>query len=274
MNMSPKPRAESREPISPQRFTLDPRPSTFDRKFSAVILAGGKSSRMGRDKAFVEISGQTLLARQIQLARELGAAEIFISGRADVDYSPFGCRVWLDEVADAGPLAGIARALAETSAPLLLVLAVDLPEMSAEFLRRLATHCTETTGVIPRVAGQVEPLAAFYPKTSEKLLAALTSGRLSLTPALSRWEREPAAQAANILTAASANPAANFSNDSRTILPLPAGEGWGEGERSAKQPSAKFFAARCVAAELASYADFLADDTKFFTNWNSPADMW
>jgi len=45
--------------------------------FSAVILAGGKSSRMGRDKAFLKIGGQTLLARQIQLARELGAARNF-----------------------------------------------------------------------------------------------------------------------------------------------------------------------------------------------------
>ncbi|HEY5345385.1 MAG TPA: NTP transferase domain-containing protein, partial [Verrucomicrobiae bacterium] len=57
--------------------------------FSAVILAGGKSSRMGRDKAFLEIGGTTLLARQIGLARELGAAEIFISGRAETDYSKF-----------------------------------------------------------------------------------------------------------------------------------------------------------------------------------------
>jgi molybdopterin-guanine dinucleotide biosynthesis protein A len=182
--------------------------------FAAVILAGGKSSRMGRDKAFVEMGGQTLLARQIQLAREVGAADIFISGRVGVDYSKFGARVLLDEVADAGPLAGIARALAETSAPLLLVLAVDLPEMSVEFLRRLAAHCTETVGAIPRVAGQVEPLVAFYPS------------KLKL-------ELQQAGAAA----------------------------------------SAKSFAARSVEISLARYADFSADDAKFFTNWNSPTDF-
>jgi molybdopterin-guanine dinucleotide biosynthesis protein A len=241
--------------------------------FAAVILAGGKSSRMGCEKAFVEVRGQTLLARQIQLARAVGAAEVFISGRAGVDYAAFGERVLLDEVADAGPLAGIARALVETNAPLLLVLAVDLPEMSAEFLRRLAAHCTETTGAIPRVAGQVEPLAAFYPKAAEKLLAALTSGQLSLTPALSRWAREPAAQAASLLAVASTNSAVDFSKGRRAILPLPAGEGRGEGGLLAKHPSVKNFAARCVETALARYVDFPADDAKFFANWNSPADV-
>ena len=117
--------------------------------FSAVILAGGKSSRMGRDKAWLEVGGQTLLARQIGVMRELGAAEIFISGRADADYSAFGCRVLPDKLPDAGPLAGIERALDAAQAPLLLVLAVDLPEMSAELLRRLAADCSENLGSIP-----------------------------------------------------------------------------------------------------------------------------
>lgn len=140
--------------------------------FSAVILAGGKSSRMGRDKAFLETGGQTLLARQVQLSRELGAAETFISGGTGVDYSAFGCRVLLDKFPEAGPLAGIERALDAVNSPLLLVLAVDLPEMTAEFLRRLSAGCSETCGIIPKLAGCVEPLAAFYPKASWSLAAA------------------------------------------------------------------------------------------------------
>ena len=137
--------------------------------FSAVILAGGKSLRMGRNKAFLEIDGKTLLARQIKLARQTGAAEIFISGRTDADYSTFGCRVLHDTFAEAGPLAGIERALAASDSPLLLVLAVDLPEMNAEFLRRLAAHCAKDSGAIPRIMENIEPLAAFYPKAAEPL---------------------------------------------------------------------------------------------------------
>ena len=142
--------------------------------FSAVILAGGKSNRMGRDKAFLEINGKTLLARQIELARKIGAVEIFISGRMDTDYSAFACRVLEDNYPDAGPLAGIETALTAATHPMLLVLAVDMPEMTLDLLHRLVTFCTATTGVIPRVNGMIEPLAAIYPKAvraaAEKML--------------------------------------------------------------------------------------------------------
>jgi len=144
--------------------------------FSAVILAGGKSSRMGRDKAFLEIAGISLLARQIETVRAAGAAEVFISGRLGVDYSAFNCDLLLDQFPDAGPLAGIAVALAVAAHPMVLVLAVDLPAVNAEFLRRLRTGCTESVGTIPRVDGYLEPLVAFYPKAAhvvaEKMLAA------------------------------------------------------------------------------------------------------
>ena len=145
--------------------------------FSAVILAGGKSSRMGRDKAFLEINGQPLLARQIQLVRAAGAGEVFISGRTGTDYSAFGCHVLQDEFLDAGPLAGIERALTKASEPLLLVLAVDLPDMAAEFLRGLAAHCRENCGAVPRVGKNLEPLAAFYPKAALPLAVALLAAQ-------------------------------------------------------------------------------------------------
>jgi molybdenum cofactor guanylyltransferase len=141
--------------------------------FSAVILAGGQSRRMGRDKAFLETGGQILLSRQIQLAREIGAAEIFISGRVETDYSAFGCRVLQDKFSDAGPLSGIERALNAITSPFLLVLAVDLPEMKAEILRLLVSRCAENFGAIPRVHGNIEPLAAFYPKSAQSLAETL-----------------------------------------------------------------------------------------------------
>ena len=142
-------------------------------KFSAVILAGGRSSRMGRDKAFLEIGGQTLLARQIKLVREAGANEVFISGRPDTDYSAHGCQVLLDRFAGAGPLAGIERALVAATSPLLLVLAVDLPEMKATFIRALAANCSDHRGAVPGIGEHIEPLAAFYPKTAHSVAETL-----------------------------------------------------------------------------------------------------
>lgn len=149
--------------------------------FSAVILAGGKSSRMGRDKAWLEVGGQRLLDRQIELARAAGAVEVFISGRTDTDYAGFDAMVLHDQFADAGPLAGIERALATATSSLVLVLAVDLVAMSVELLRRLAAACSPNVGVIPRVQGSIEPLAAIYPKSALALARSqLAAGSLAV----------------------------------------------------------------------------------------------
>ena len=141
--------------------------------FSAVILAGGKSSRMGRDKAFLPVGDTILLDRQIELAREAGAAEVLISGREAVDYTRFNCQILLDEKPDLGPLSGIARGLKAARHPLLLVLAVDMPHMTAEYLKRLLSQCGDGVGAIPASGPMIEPLAAFYPKSSLRLIEEL-----------------------------------------------------------------------------------------------------
>jgi molybdopterin-guanine dinucleotide biosynthesis protein A len=76
-------------------------------RFSAVILAGGRSSRMQRDKALLPCQGTTLLARQVGVVRELAPVEIFISGRADADYGALGGQVLADRFTERGPLAGV-----------------------------------------------------------------------------------------------------------------------------------------------------------------------
>lgn len=138
-------------------------------ELSAVILAGGQSRRMGRDKALLEIDRRPLLAHAIEKVRRLNVAELFISGRPGADYSPFGCPVLVDRQPGCGPLGGLERALCECSSPLLLVLAVDLPRMTTEFLANLAAQCDATTGVAPVLDGKLEPLAAIYPKACSEL---------------------------------------------------------------------------------------------------------
>jgi len=131
---------------------------------SAVILAGGQSRRMGRDKAWIELGGRSLLARARATIEPLDPVEIFVSGRPGEDYSALGCPVLYDLESGCGPLGGVERALAAAHAPLLLVLAVDLPQMTSIFLGRLRHACDALTGVVPEVAGALEPLAAIYPK--------------------------------------------------------------------------------------------------------------
>lgn len=146
-------------------------------KFSAVILAGGRSQRMGQDKAWLMLEGKPLIARQVELVRKLGAAEVFISGRTGTDYDSLGCHVLRDRIADAGPLAGIECALATISNPLLLVLAVDMPKMTACALEELLAHRTEARGAIPRFQDHLEPLAAVYPRSCLEIAGELLDTR-------------------------------------------------------------------------------------------------
>lgn len=131
---------------------------------SAVILAGGESRRMGKDKAWLEVGGQPLITRALSTLRASGIEEVLISGRAGTDYSTLGCTVLFDHEPGCGPLAGVERALSAANAPLVLVLAVDLPKMTAQFLCKLAQHCDPLTGAVPKLKGELEPLAAIYPK--------------------------------------------------------------------------------------------------------------
>lgn len=145
-------------------------------KFSCVILDDGKSSRPGRDQSLAELDGRPLLARQIELARAAGAAEVLIAGRAGVDYSAFGCRVLKEQFPFFGPLAGIERALAACAHPFLLALAVDLPALQPRCLDWLVAACTNNSGAIPCVKGSCEPLAAFYPRQTHALAKLLLGG--------------------------------------------------------------------------------------------------
>lgn len=153
----------------------DPSP-TLRLQISAIVLAGGASSRMGQDKAWMKLGGTSLIQIAVEKIRSLGIREIFISGRADGDYSALGCPVLFDLNPDCGPLGGVERGLHECSNPLLLVLAVDLPHMSPDCLRMLMEKCGQTTGVVPALNSRLEPLAAIYPKRCHALALVTLAG--------------------------------------------------------------------------------------------------
>ncbi len=132
------------------------------RDLAVFILAGGKSSRMGRDKAFVEYDGRTLLSAALELARGL-SNEVFIVGNRE-KFSQFG-PVVEDEFRNCGPLGGIHAALRSSKAELNLMLAVDMPFVPGEFVRYLiqeARLVSDATVIIPRPGNQWQPLCAIY----------------------------------------------------------------------------------------------------------------
>jgi molybdopterin-guanine dinucleotide biosynthesis protein A len=143
--------------------------------FTAVILAGGRSVRMGQDKAFLPFEGRPLIDHSIRIVRDAGAAEVLISGRAGQDFSRLDYPLLLDAIPDCGPLGGIEQALGVAKHPLVLVLAVDLPHMTSRFLRWLLESSSSeasrpvqsscpVAGAVPLLNGRLEPLVAFYPR--------------------------------------------------------------------------------------------------------------
>jgi molybdopterin-guanine dinucleotide biosynthesis protein A len=131
--------------------------------FDGVVLAGGHSRRMGRDKALLPWQGQTLLERQIRVMQQAGAMEVFISCRRGAPYPSPNARVIYDEQEGLGPLAGIAAAIRQTRQTHLLVLAVDLASMTAGYLKKLGSVCLAGIGAVPWDGKHYEPLAACYP---------------------------------------------------------------------------------------------------------------
>jgi molybdopterin-guanine dinucleotide biosynthesis protein A len=133
-------------------------------KISAVLLAGGESRRMGEDKATLLFQGKPLWQIQLDLLHELEPAEILISARLDPAWRPTNVRFVPDAFPSRGPLSGVAASLDRISTAHLLVLAIDMPWMTEEYLKLLCTRFAPGRGVIPIIDNRAEPLAAIYPR--------------------------------------------------------------------------------------------------------------
>jgi molybdopterin-guanine dinucleotide biosynthesis protein A len=140
---------------------------------TALLLAGGQSRRMGSDKATLLIAGEPLWARQFRTLRELQPEALWLSARVPPAWRPPEIEIVPDEPPSRGPLSGIAAALRRLRTSHLLVLAIDLPRMTAEHLRQLRALARPGCGVIPRRGDLFEPLCALYP--AEAAVAAQTA---------------------------------------------------------------------------------------------------
>ncbi len=135
-------------------------PSATRNPFTAVLLAGGRSTRMGCDKAGLLIDGVPLWQRQLATLQALAPDELLISGRLDGPFAGAGIPIIVDDVPGLGPLGGLATILRQMKYERLLLLAIDLPAMTSAFLESLLP----VNGVVPFLEGHFEPLAAVYPR--------------------------------------------------------------------------------------------------------------
>lgn len=124
----------------------------------AVILAGGKSRRMGKNKAELPFCGGTLLSHAVQNFSQAGFA-VYVS-----QYTLDGTPCIEDIYPGTGPMAGLHAAFLSTNVPILLLCAVDLPFASPELAKKLLGFMQDSDDacVIRRSSGRVEPLFALY----------------------------------------------------------------------------------------------------------------
>jgi molybdopterin-guanine dinucleotide biosynthesis protein A len=150
-------------------------------KPSAVLLAGGRSRRMGVDKTTLLISGEPLWKRQLRVLSNLRPGAVWISARTVPSWCPAEIEVVTDKPPSCGPLSGVVAGLLRLESSYLFVLAIDLPQMTPEHLRKLWGLARPGTGVIPFHGGYFEPLCAIYPVEALVVVeTALSSGDVSL----------------------------------------------------------------------------------------------
>lgn len=154
--------------------------------FSAVLLCGGESRRMGQDKALVEWNGTPLHQLQLAKLRALQPQEIFISARHDQPWRPRDVALVCDQAGTCGPISGIAATLRGCESDHLLVLAIDLPLITCDFLEAMIARAQGGIGIVPTIDGQFEPVAAVYPRES---FDAFASGATSLQHVMNKLVR-------------------------------------------------------------------------------------
>lgn len=156
---------------------------------SAIVLAGGRSSRFGSDKAKVEFRGVTLLEHVLRACAPLCDELIVVAAteqQLDPSYAQPAVRLVRDEVAFEGPLAGLLAGLPRISSRWAIVCSVDTPLLAAGVLRLLIHSATaDVLAVLPVVEGRVQPFPSLVAKDSlAALRAAFDAGERRIGAAL------------------------------------------------------------------------------------------
>ncbi len=147
---------------------------------SGVIQAGGKSTRMGRNKAVLEIGGKRLIDRLVDGLQQIFPEVIIVANTPDL-YENLGVRVVPDLIPGKGSLGGIYTATAVASHPWAFVMACDMPFFNPGLIRYLATLTEGWDAVIP-YTDDWEPLYALYAKTClHQIERLIQSGNLKIS---------------------------------------------------------------------------------------------
>jgi len=153
------------------------------REITGVILAGGRSRRMGADKAFLALGGEPVLAQLVRRLAPLCSGGVTVVRREDQDLPdlPEGTRVEVDLVADHGALGGLYTGLTLARTPAIFLAACDMPLLSAKLVAWLRDLPSNADVIVPVRNQRLEPLHALYGTGClAPIKAALDAGELRM----------------------------------------------------------------------------------------------
>lgn len=135
----------------------------YTKPVTSIVLVGGRSSRLGRDKALLEINGQFLIERILRRLAQISEEILIVANELD-RYEQFEGIVISDVYPGKGALGGIFSGLRRASNDHSLVVACDMPFLNVSLLRYMQSLAADYDVVIPRVQGLTEALHAIYSK--------------------------------------------------------------------------------------------------------------
>jgi len=152
----------------PVKSAPDVEPQKGDlKKWTAVVLAGGKSTRMGRDKTHLPHpqSNLPLVVHQLSMAQAMGISDLLVSAHHGQELPALpDTAIRVDDAGNQGPLAGIVAALAATQSSHLVVIPVDLPFLQPQIYTSLASQIADNqVGAYAQSPQGIEPLVSIVP---------------------------------------------------------------------------------------------------------------
>ena len=139
------------------------------KSITGIVLAGGRSRRMGSDKSLMVLNGKTLVEYAIDALKPVCSKVVISSNNFIYDYT--GCEVWPDDLPDRAPMIGIYSSLKRSETDVNIILSCDMPMMSSEMLKYLLENSSNHDITVP-VHGDhfIEPLCGIYRKSSLEIL--------------------------------------------------------------------------------------------------------
>ncbi len=158
---------------------------------TGIVLAGGKSSRMGFNKALVEFGGRRLIEIAVDRLSGLFPEVLIIANDPDL-YAYLGVTILPDLVPNSGSLGGLYTGLASASHPRAFFAACDMPFLNPDLISLLVREAEGWDVVVPRVAGELHPMHAVYAKPCLPYMKeAIEGGRLKIAGFFPRVRVKP-----------------------------------------------------------------------------------